>query len=346
MTVAVRLRLCLALAVLALALVPASHLHASGFAVENTGARAMGFAGAYVAQSYDPVGDLLERRRGGPPQGQAALPERRLRRPQHGLRRRGAPSRRSGPSRPPTATSALLPSIYYTQQVGERLGRGRGLLHPVRLPEPVGQPRRVHRPLHLHRVPDPGAEPESHRGLQDRGPARDRRGRSTYSLRASTTSSACSRSPTPSPSPPTWRSSPSTAPPPPASGGTWDSWRRPSENFSIGLHYRSKVSAEYDGTAAFNQILTGNSVVDTVVAASLPPNQPVVVSHYYPSSLTGGIAIRRENWTDRGRHRLHVLVQLRRRDLHLPVRGRAGGHRCSSRTTATPGRGASGSSTS
>src|SRR5512136_2510583 len=40
-------------ALLALPLLPAS-VHASGFAVESQGARAMGFAGAYVAQAADP----------------------------------------------------------------------------------------------------------------------------------------------------------------------------------------------------------------------------------------------------------------------------------------------------
>jgi long-chain fatty acid transport protein len=74
----------------------------------------------------------------------------------------------------------------------------------------------------------------------------------------------------------------------------------PTENLSIGLHYRSKVTVEYEGEADFNQILTGNEIVDTVVAALLPPRQPVVVSHSLPASLSGGIAIRRGNWTIEG----------------------------------------------
>jgi long-chain fatty acid transport protein len=74
----------------------------------------------------------------------------------------------------------------------------------------------------------------------------------------------------------------------------------PSESFAIGLHYRSKVSAEYDGTADFNQILTGNDIVDAAVAAQLPPRQPISISHYFPASLTGGIAVKRNNWTIEG----------------------------------------------
>ena len=45
----------------------------------------------------------------------------------------------------------------------------------------------------------------------------------------------------------------------------------PSESFTIGVHYRSKISAEYSGTADFNQILTGNELVDEAVALTLPP---------------------------------------------------------------------------
>ena len=74
----------------------------------------------------------------------------------------------------------------------------------------------------------------------------------------------------------------------------------PSESFSLGLHFRSKVAVEYSGTADFNQILTGNDIVDALVALTLPPRQPVLINHYYPSTLTGGIAIRRENWTIEG----------------------------------------------
>jgi long-chain fatty acid transport protein len=37
-----------------------------------------------------------------------------------------------------------------------------------------------------------------------------------------------------------------------------------------------------------------------VVAALLPPRQPVFISHSLPASLTGGIAIRRGNWTIEG----------------------------------------------
>jgi long-chain fatty acid transport protein len=74
----------------------------------------------------------------------------------------------------------------------------------------------------------------------------------------------------------------------------------PSESLSIGIHYRSKVNVEYDGEVDFNQILTGNAIVDTAVAALLPPRQPVSIAHSLPATLAGGIAVKRNNWTIEG----------------------------------------------
>ena len=95
----------------------------------------------------------------------------------------------------------------------------------------------------------------------------------------------------------------------------------PSESFSIGLHYRSKVSATYTGEADFNQILTGNDVVDTIVAASLPPRQPVEVEPLLPLQPHRGDRHPPGELDGRGRHRLLLLGQLRRRDLLLPGAG-------------------------
>ena len=33
---------------------------------------------------------------------------------------------------------------------------------------------------------------------------------------------------------------------------------------------------------------------------SFPPRQPVLISHYYPATLSGGIAVRGQNWTVEG----------------------------------------------
>jgi long-chain fatty acid transport protein len=45
---------------------------------------------------------------------------------------------------------------------------------------------------------------------------------------------------------------------------------RYNESFSWGLSYRSKVKVDYDGTAHFTQISTGNPVIDAIIAQRLP----------------------------------------------------------------------------
>jgi long-chain fatty acid transport protein len=71
----------------------------------------------------------------------------------------------------------------------------------------------------------------------------------------------------------------------------------PSENFSIGISYRHKVSLDHDAQANFVQILTGDQTVDDAVKAALPPSQPTTVSFTYPGSVAVGVALRRRYWT-------------------------------------------------
>jgi long-chain fatty acid transport protein len=298
MTVAVRLRLCPALAALALALVPASQLHASGFAVENSGARAMGFAGAYVAQSYDPsaiywnagaVG-LLKDKQLYLSAGFGGLSTDFV---------GGGPNPPAGTFETTDGNIGLLPSIYYTQQVAKSWVVGVGFYTPFGFRSQWANPdeftgryictecrirARNLNPTVAYKIEDRlaigvgvdilfASFDHNQRLLAEPNPFPEPTDVAELNIDSATSTSV---------------------------GWNVGLLAAPSENFSIGLHYRSKVSAEYDGTASFNQILTGNTVVDTVVAASLPPNQPVRVSHYFPSSLTGGIAIRRENWTIEG----------------------------------------------
>ena len=54
MTVALKPHARLAILALGLLLAPLDRAEAAGFEIYNQGARAMGFAGAYVAQAYDP----------------------------------------------------------------------------------------------------------------------------------------------------------------------------------------------------------------------------------------------------------------------------------------------------
>jgi len=298
MTVAVRLRLCQAFVALALVLVPASHLRASGFAVENSGARAMGFAGAYVAQSYDPsaiywnagaVG-LLKDKQLYLSAGFGGLTTDFV---------GGGPNPPAGTFETTDGNIGLLPSIYYTQQVAEDWVVGVGFYTQFGFRSQWANPdeftgryictdcqsrARNLNPTVAYKIEDRlaigvgvdilfASFDHNQRLLAEPNPFPEPTDVAELSIDSATSTSF---------------------------GWNVGLLAAPSENFSIGLHYRSQLTAEYDGTASFNQILTGNTVVDTVVAASLPPNQPVVLSHDYPSSLTGGIAIRRENWTIEG----------------------------------------------
>jgi long-chain fatty acid transport protein len=71
----------------------------------------------------------------------------------------------------------------------------------------------------------------------------------------------------------------------------------PSENFSFGLAYRHEVKINHTAQANFVQILTGNTTLDQAVALALPASQPATVSFSYPGSIAGGVALRRHYWT-------------------------------------------------
>jgi long-chain fatty acid transport protein len=66
---------------------------------------------------------------------------------------------------------------------------------------------------------------------------------------------------------------------------------KPAPTFSIGASYRSSITIDYAGTATFTQILTGNDVLDAIVASRLPSNpQNVATSIKFPGSLNLGMA--------------------------------------------------------
>jgi long-chain fatty acid transport protein len=70
-----------------------------------------------------------------------------------------------------------------------------------------------------------------------------------------------------------------------------------SESTSVGLSYRHKVKVDYDGTAAFTAIPSGNAQLDAAVASSLPGSQPVTTSITFPGFLSAGLAQRWNQWT-------------------------------------------------
>jgi long-chain fatty acid transport protein len=66
---------------------------------------------------------------------------------------------------------------------------------------------------------------------------------------------------------------------------------KPIPQFSIGAAYRSKIKVDYEGTAKFTQILTGNAAFDAAVAAGLPSGTPpVTTSIEFPATANLGAA--------------------------------------------------------
>jgi long-chain fatty acid transport protein len=72
-----------------------------------------------------------------------------------------------------------------------------------------------------------------------------------------------------------------------------------SEQWRVGITYRSEVKVSVDdGDASFTQIPTGDPSLDAVVAAGLPPGQPVKTELVFPAMLSGGVAWNpRSDWT-------------------------------------------------
>jgi long-chain fatty acid transport protein len=70
----------------------------------------------------------------------------------------------------------------------------------------------------------------------------------------------------------------------------------PTENLSVGIAYRHKVTLDHGAQANFVQILTGDQAVDDAVKTALPASQPSTVSFTYPGSVAVGVALRRRYW--------------------------------------------------
>ncbi|MBI5708786.1 MAG: outer membrane protein transport protein [Candidatus Eisenbacteria bacterium] len=65
----------------------------------------------------------------------------------------------------------------------------------------------------------------------------------------------------------------------------------PNEKWKLGAFYRSKVVVKVDdGTATFTQRFTGDTIIDSVVTANLPPNQGVSTVLRFPAIWSAGIA--------------------------------------------------------
>lgn len=73
---------------------------------------------------------------------------------------------------------------------------------------------------------------------------------------------------------------------------------RPTDSLSIGLSYRHKVGIDYSGTANFEPLSTGNAELDVRVRASLPAGAlPLTTSIEFPGFASFGFAKTFGDWT-------------------------------------------------
>lgn len=73
---------------------------------------------------------------------------------------------------------------------------------------------------------------------------------------------------------------------------------RPTPGTSVGLTYRHGVRATYEGEAVFTPLPTGSSQLDVLVARSVPALPvPAEAALEFPASLTAGLAYTWNDWT-------------------------------------------------
>lgn len=81
---------------------------------------------------------------------------------------------------------------------------------------------------------------------------------------------------------------------------------RPSDHFSLGASYRHKVKQHFTGSANFNRLSTGNAQVDALVALSLPSGPVDVTTEIeFPSLFSVGAAYEWNEWTVAGQVDFH-----------------------------------------
>jgi long-chain fatty acid transport protein len=284
--------------VVSLLALSAPWLHASGFAIDNQGTRAMGFAGAYVAQASDPSAIFYNAA------GVAFLKGQQIY-VNGGLGSFGTTFIGEGPN-PPAGTReetdrllTILPSFYYTHQVSEKLVLGVGFNSPFGTRSEWKSPdqftgRYICTDCEIRSW---GLNPTLAYKIEDRlavGVGLDLRF-SSFRLEQ-----RLGATPNPFPIPTDVASLAVESQTDTGVGFDVGLLASPSESLSIGLAYRHKVQASYAATADFSQILTGDAAVDQAVAASLPKRQVVNVTHAFPSNLAAGLAIHHGYWTIEG----------------------------------------------
>jgi long-chain fatty acid transport protein len=293
MNLVVRGRVLRALVALPL-LCPAAAL-ASGFAVESQGARAMGFSGAYVAQGADPSAVFYNAAGIAFLKGKHVLVAGAL----GGI---STDFTGEGPT-PPAGTLettdnglALLPSIYYSHQVGRSTVIGIGVSRPFAARSKWSNPEDfTGRYVCLEcTIGTWSINPTIAYKIEDRlsvGAGVDVR------LAKFDLTRRLQADPNPFDVPTDVAELTLESGTEAGVGFNVGLLAMPSESFSIGVSYRHEVSIDHGAQADFVQILTGNQTVDDAVAAALPASQPATVSFTYPGSIAVGAALRRGYWT-------------------------------------------------
>jgi long-chain fatty acid transport protein len=270
----------------------------AGFAVENQGARAMGFAGAYVAQAADPSAIFYNAA------GIGFLKGRQLYLTSgFGTYNTdftgGGPYPAAGTLESTDRPFAVVPSFYYSQQVSDTVHVGVGVNRPF------GYRARWENPDEFTgryictdcEVSSWGVNPTVAWQVRDRlsvGFGVDVRFSSFRTERRILADPAAFPVPTDVASLVVDSESDT------GIGFNLGLLASPSESLTIGLAYRHKMSGDFGATGTFTQIRTGNAAVDAAVALALPGPQPAVVTFDFPSTFAVGLAVKRNYWTVEG----------------------------------------------
>jgi long-chain fatty acid transport protein len=255
MSLLVRGRVLRALLALPLLALPVS-AHASGFAVESQGARAMGFAGAYVAQAADPSAIFYNAAGIGFLKGKQLYVGGAFTTLSTDFTGSG-PNPAAGTLEKSSNGLGVLPAFYYSQQVGERAVIGLGVSRPFALRSEWDNPDTyTGRTICLEcKISSWSINPTIAYKVADRfsvGVGLDVR-LSQFSL-----SRRLEASPNPFPVPTDVASLTLDSGTETGVGFNLGLLASPTENLSFGLSYRHSVTIDHGAQADFVQILTGN----------------------------------------------------------------------------------------
>ena len=280
--------------VLLVSLAPAS-VRAAGFALFEHGGKGMGFAGAFTAQASDPsaifhnpAGIAFLRRKQVYLGGTAVMPTWRF--------EGASPFPGAGVSEHDSVSVLLPPAAYYTQPFSPRVAFGIGVNVPFGLKTEWAEPDRFSGRYISQKAALGGfaVNPTVAFKLADRlavGAGLDvRLSKVTLERRIPVIN-------------------PFTLKPVDAAAERMEAGTdtgigfdagvlaKVSEELSIGVSYRHRVKVDYEGTASFAPISTGNAQLDARVAGALPAGSlPLRSSITFPAFASGGLAYHRGDW--------------------------------------------------